>query len=263
MAALTQTFTTINGVLVHQFDSGTPTATSEVGYTSDPLGSLVECKLRTGAVSYEAEYWPYGEVQASSGTNLSPWGFVGLLGYVADTATLLYVRARYLTTKFARWLTVDPLWPYEAPYAYVRSRPVDGVDPSGLAWTIGPITIDPSMPKFWECLTLCLKIFLSFLGSLTLKCLVQGGMGWLCKLCLGTWFATCVTTPPLCLPLLQVCLRTCAKDLIRCLVASLGIALMALGACMTQCMLHFCTKWSFGGTAGSVNLSRSTLGSTA
>ncbi len=127
MATIVTTFTTINGMLVHEDRGGV-----ETEYVSDPLGSLVQTRNSSGTKSYEAEYWPYGELQTSTGTNPSSWGYVGLLGYLADTATMLYVRARYLMAKFARWLTVDSLWPSESAYHYSGLRPAFETDPSGM-----------------------------------------------------------------------------------------------------------------------------------
>ncbi len=123
----TTTFTTVAGILLYEERGGT-----ETSYTPDPLGSLIECRNSTGTKSFSAEYWPYGEIQLSSGSNPSPWGFVGLLGYVVDTATLLYVRARYLLAKWSRWLTNDPLWPYTKPYTYASNTPVSRPDATGL-----------------------------------------------------------------------------------------------------------------------------------
>ncbi len=127
MATIVTSFTTINGMLVHEDRGGV-----ETEYVSDPLGSLVQCRNSSGTKTYEAQYWPYGELQTSTGTNPSSWGYVGLLGYLVDSATMLYARARYLTTKFARWLTVDPLWPKEKAYVYVNDSPAFMSDWSGM-----------------------------------------------------------------------------------------------------------------------------------
>ncbi len=103
----------------------------ETYYIPDPLGSLVECRNSSGTKTYSAEYWPYGELQTSTGTNPSSLGYVGLLGYLTDSATVLYVRARYLMTKTARWLTVDPIWPRQPAYNYADNQPATWVDDSG------------------------------------------------------------------------------------------------------------------------------------
>lgn len=99
--------------------------------TADPLGSLVKIRTSAANYSYSAEYWPYGEIQAQTGSNPTRWAFVGLLGYMRDLATMFYVRARYYRPAQTRWMTVDPLWPREHAYRYTRS-PIFLVDVSGL-----------------------------------------------------------------------------------------------------------------------------------
>jgi len=123
----TVTYITVNGVLMMETRGGVDTA-----YVPDTLGNLVQCRDASGNKTYEAWYWPYGEVRASTGTNPSPWGFVGLLGYLVETATRLYVRARHYRADLKRWMTVDPLWPREFAYIYARFKPNYAFDPSGL-----------------------------------------------------------------------------------------------------------------------------------
>ena len=124
----TTTHPTINGMLVHKGRGGV-----ESFYFPDTLGNLTTVRSATGVKTYGAEYWPYGEIQTETGTNPSPWSFVGLLGYLRDTASRLYVRARHYRPGPARWQTVDPLWPSESAYGYVTNRPVDRLDPAGLS----------------------------------------------------------------------------------------------------------------------------------
>ena len=125
--AMSVVYTTFGGMLIHENRGGT-----ERQYISDPLGSLVGELDSTQAVTYTAEYWPYGEIQTETGTNTSNWSFVGLLGYLKDLASLLYVRARHYLTQKARWLTVDPLWPNEGAYMYVSGLPASAGDPTGM-----------------------------------------------------------------------------------------------------------------------------------
>ncbi len=130
------TYTTINGMLVHESRGGV-----ESFYFPDTLGSLTTVRSATGVKTYGAEYWPYGEIQTETGTNPSPWSFVGLLGYLRDTASRLYVRARHYRPGLARWQTVDPLWPDESAYGYVNESPMETVDVQG-RW--------PEKPPFFE-----------------------------------------------------------------------------------------------------------------
>ncbi len=127
--AMTATYTTFAGMVVHQRKNGVDTE-----LISDPLGSVVKTKDASGNETSRTEYWPYGEVQSSTGSNPTPFGFVGTLGYYRDLATRLYVRARYLRPDKGRWQTVDPLWPDETAYGYVNGNATTYVDPSGLWW---------------------------------------------------------------------------------------------------------------------------------
>ncbi len=170
MATITTVFTTINGMLVHEDRGGV-----ETEYVSDPLGSLVQIRNSSGTKTYSAEYWPYGELQTSTGTNPSSWGYVGLLGYLSDVADRLYVRARYYLTKVCRWQTVDPLWPGELPYQYVGSNPVSRTDRSGLG------------TSFWEVIAKCGTGIGNLIGDLVNGKAIDGmallcGMGVPCAL---------------------------------------------------------------------------------
>jgi len=124
--AMAATYTTFAGMVVHQRKNGVDTE-----LISDPLGSVVKTKDATGNETSRTEYWPYGEVQSSTGSNPTPFGFVGTLGYYRDLATRLYVRARYLRPDQGRWQTVDPLWPDESAYGYAAQAPALFLDYSG------------------------------------------------------------------------------------------------------------------------------------
>ena len=132
------TFTTVNGMILSQAKDGVVSH-----FVPDPLGSVVMVRDTSGNTVYEAEYDPYGNVQSETGTNPSPLGYVGTLGYIKDSATSLYVRARYLLNNLGRWLTKDPLWPSEPGYVYVGSEPTVMADPSGLL----VVKIDPACDK--------------------------------------------------------------------------------------------------------------------
>jgi RHS repeat-associated protein len=136
------TQTTINGMLVHESRGGV-----ESFYVPDTLGNLTTVRSATGVKTYGAEYWPYGEIQTETGTNPSSWGFVGLLGYLRDTASRLYVRARHYRPGLARWQTVDPLWPDENAYGYVGAAPVVVIDSTGTQGM--PVAPPVTMPPVW------------------------------------------------------------------------------------------------------------------
>ncbi len=126
--AMSVTYATVGGRLVREVRNSVITR-----YVSDTLGSVVQTRNSAGTQTSSTEFWPFGEVWTSSGTNPSPWGFVGTLGYYADLASRLYVRARYYRTSLSRWMTVDSLWPDEAAYSYAHLMPVKLVDPTGFS----------------------------------------------------------------------------------------------------------------------------------
>jgi RHS repeat-associated protein len=134
----TTTYTTVNGIILSQATDGVVHH-----FVPDPLGSVVMVRDAAGNTVYEAEYSPYGQVQSETGTNPSSLGYVGTLGYITDSVSSLYVRARYLLPGLGRWLTKDPLWPNEAGYGYAGCVPNRNIDPSGLQPQAPRFTIRP------------------------------------------------------------------------------------------------------------------------
>ena len=135
------TYTTVNGQILCQSKDGVVSH-----FVSDPLGSVVMVRDTAGNTVYEAEYDPYCNVQSETGTNPSEFGYVGTLGYVKDSATSLYVRARYLLTNLGRWLTKDPLWPTEPGFVYagadpIRWRDLDGTRPGTIPMPPWPLIV--------------------------------------------------------------------------------------------------------------------------
>lgn len=105
---------------------------------ADPLGSINKVRDAAGAIEWEAEHDPYGNLQSKTGTSPSELLFVGTLGYITDSAFGLYVRARCLQTNLGRLLTRDPLSPSKEGYVFAPGYPDRCSDPSGKA-PIGPI----------------------------------------------------------------------------------------------------------------------------
>jgi RHS repeat-associated protein len=100
-------------------------------YLSDTQGSLIGTVDASGNRTSTISYWPYGEVASSSGSNPSPWGYIGLLGYYIDSLVSLYVRARHYRPDKGIWRTVDSRWPSQGAYGYVNQSPIKLFDPAG------------------------------------------------------------------------------------------------------------------------------------
>jgi len=125
--SLSVTYTKFNTEMVYENRNGT-----QRFYGPDTLGSSAVLLSSTGTVTDTYIYWPYGEIQSHVGSSVSPFTFVGTLGYYQQVLnSLSYVRANYLRQALGRWLVVDPLWPTEKPYSYALSNPVVFVDPAG------------------------------------------------------------------------------------------------------------------------------------
>ena len=124
--AMSVNYYTVNGMILAEDRGG---VYSE--FVPDTLGSCVAVKDASENITYTADYWPYGEVRTSTGSKSSPWGFVGLLGYLTDIAKRLYVRARHYRPNIGQWQTVDPLWPNQSAYGYGNESPSSFTDPSG------------------------------------------------------------------------------------------------------------------------------------
>lgn len=125
--AMAVVYTQFCGMLVHETRNGV-----DREYLPDPLGSTAALLDSNQQISDSWEYWPYGEVMSRTGTNPTPFTFVGLLGYFQEILDkLTYIRARWYQPGYGRWSTVDPIWPDERAYGYVGNSPVYHLDPLG------------------------------------------------------------------------------------------------------------------------------------
>jgi RHS repeat-associated protein len=185
------------------------------GYVPDTQGSCI-ATVSGGVVTSTTDYYPYGEVASSTGTNPSPWGYIGLLGYFKDALNRLYVRARYLRNDLARWLTKDPLWPGQKAFGYVANLPTQYTDATGMALNL-------------PCLKAAVVGFLVGLALCTLGwclgCLV-GGAG----LCLGSGpgFPGCIVG------VLQACWAfVCGEAVYACYSALLAATITIIVRCLS------------------------------
>jgi len=183
MGVMSVAYTTINGQIVSEKRNGVPS-----DYIPDAVGSTIALLNDTHQITDRWTYWPNGQVRTRTGTNPTPFTFVGTRGYHSDIVNnSVYVRKRILRPGLARWHTLDPLWPLEAPYAYVGGSPVTLADPSGtglaaggfnwckIFWTgvlgtIGTCTcIGLEGPAFAACIASGLSA-----GELLLECICDG-----------------------------------------------------------------------------------------
>ncbi|MFM9874485.1 MAG: RHS repeat domain-containing protein [Fimbriimonadaceae bacterium] len=125
-------YTNFGGMLVHEDRGGVQRT-----YVHDEMGNtsfLVDATSVTDTYTYT----PYGQV-THAGSIVNPFTFIGALGYFATGWSMLtsYVRARWYSNVSGQWGSVDPIWPMEPAYGYVRGNPAMVVDPSGNTPQIG------------------------------------------------------------------------------------------------------------------------------
>jgi hypothetical protein len=123
-------------------------------YGTDALGSVTATAAAGGTTT--SRYSPYGEQGIAPGG--ATMGWVGSWGYrpTARSVASHYVRARHDGSSQGQWTTVDPLWPMERAYSYVRGNPVTSLDLTGTVtmhsgrWSIGlgGLVEEPCPPNF-------------------------------------------------------------------------------------------------------------------
>jgi RHS repeat-associated protein len=78
------------------------------------------------------DFKAYGETNATSGSTVNVFKWVGELGYYLDVDRLAYyLRARPYSPKLARFLSEDPIDDAMGLYPYTSNAPISYVDPSG------------------------------------------------------------------------------------------------------------------------------------
>jgi RHS repeat-associated protein len=100
----------------------------------DGLGSIRAESNAGGAVTGAFRYAAYG---GSDSVSIGTPTLLGFAGEYRDSATLIYLRARWYDTSTGRFLTKDPVpgnptWPASLnPYAYAAGNPILLTDPTG------------------------------------------------------------------------------------------------------------------------------------
>ncbi len=112
----------------------------------DHLGSGSKMTDSSGAMTYRAEFDPYGKLlyEWSSPTNLNTRKFTG---YERDAATNLdYAQARMYASEWGRFMSPDPMGlgssKLTSPqslnrYSYTDNNPINRIDPTGTDWIQG------------------------------------------------------------------------------------------------------------------------------
>ncbi|MDI9640040.1 hypothetical protein QM565_30490 [Geitlerinema splendidum] len=146
-------YLSVDGQVYGHSVDGDPSKTTY--YTLDALGSVVATTDNKGNVLNTYEYKPFsGEVLQKTGSAPDPrfmWN--GSHGYRTTNLPQKqflthYVRARHYQGMTAAWTSVDPLWPQEPAYGYVRNMVTTAFDYFGMYQTVAPPP-NLSKPPAW------------------------------------------------------------------------------------------------------------------
>jgi RHS repeat-associated protein len=122
-------------------------------YAVDYLGSVTGLTAGSDASLSSVRRWSaYGKLLSGSA---EPIGYF----WTGNTGSRVYQslglndnRARHYGRNIKQWITRDPLWPSELPYAYVGGNPVTRIDPSGFRSENPAICLLPEV-NFDKCST--------------------------------------------------------------------------------------------------------------
>jgi RHS repeat-associated protein len=121
-----------DGLLLHSVEADG----SRRFFHFDETGSTVFLSNDAGEVTDTYGVTPFGETVSRSGRSENPFVFLGAYGVMDDGGGLHYMRFRYLDSRTARFLSMDPVTSVDPrginPYQYARGNPLRSVDPLGL-----------------------------------------------------------------------------------------------------------------------------------
>jgi RHS repeat-associated protein len=107
-------------------------------FEPDALGSTDALSDQSQAVADRWSYWAFGQANQTSGTNSTPFTWVGREGYLSDSETGLYLLGsgtRYYDPATTQFLSKDPLGTEPSNtnlYCYALNSPSSNIDPFGL-----------------------------------------------------------------------------------------------------------------------------------
>jgi RHS repeat-associated protein len=174
-------YTVVNGQVIAENRNGVRKT-----YVPDPSGSTIALLDDKQKITDTFRYSPFGELKSRTGSTPTPFQYIGTKGYYTDPNNRIYVRARTYQPNYARWMTVDPLWPGESAYGYARGNPVRWVDPSG---TSVQLCDRPVIDIWFGCGRPIRSINHWFLKTSECGCIGYGPSGviWGCRENLGDW----------------------------------------------------------------------------
>ena len=106
-------------------------------YHYDVRGSTIALSDASGNQTDQYAYDPFGKIANTLGSTANPFKYVGKYGVMDEGNGLAYIRARYFSPDFGRFITKDPLTGTDGDgqslhrYVYALNNPIRFVDISG------------------------------------------------------------------------------------------------------------------------------------
>jgi RHS repeat-associated protein len=111
---------------------------SRLYYVLDAIGSVVGVFSATGTYTGGYSYSPYGELRSATNNTTIAANAIRFAGsYWDSSASLYHLGARYYDPTTGRFIQADPSGQESNPYTYAAGDPINRVDPTGLAETLG------------------------------------------------------------------------------------------------------------------------------
>ena len=124
------------GTALKQFQTvGQTAASASVFFGLDHLGSVRSVTNNSGTTLSRYEFDPWGRRTLESGSDMTPVSFTGHRAIELSSSVLLQTPYRQYSADLGRWLSEDPagLAPDVNLFRYVSNRPLNLIDPTGLA----------------------------------------------------------------------------------------------------------------------------------
>jgi len=122
--------------------------TAQFFFHPDHLGSTMIVTDRHGSITQFITYMPFGELLVNEHLTSQTTPFLfNAMEFDPETG-LYYFHARYFEPRFAKFLTIDPMWelyPNVSGFAFVLQNPIRFIDPTGMVTedTDGNIITNP------------------------------------------------------------------------------------------------------------------------
>ena len=171
--AMKKRFYTVDGQMVGYEEGGV-----RKDFLTDHLGSIIAIMDENEVRVFDTRYSAYGRNRWITGTGCG-FGWVGSFGYRETGLFHMshYVRARHYSYITGGWSTVDPLWPRQPGYIYVKGHASTDIDPIGLGDPWDSPACDKARDAMRNALSKCFDPAMAAMMAEIMRCIAYGESG--------------------------------------------------------------------------------------